>query len=103
MCGEYGAGKAEIEARLHRETLAGGVPAVVLHPGHITGPGWPVITPAGNLDPAVWTCLATGQPLALTSRRAAGNPAQAEVARFLGGHRPEPALSEPRRSCAPTG
>jgi nucleoside-diphosphate-sugar epimerase len=24
-----------------------------------------VITPAGNLDPAVWTALATGQPLAL--------------------------------------
>src|ERR1039458_9030961 len=63
--GEYGTGKAEIEALLHRETLAGGVPAVVLHPGHISGPGWPVITPAGNLDPGVWTSLATGQPLAL--------------------------------------
>ena len=63
--GEYGTGKAEIEALLHRETLAGGVPAVVLHPGHISGPGWPVITPAGNLDPAVWTQLATGKPLAL--------------------------------------
>jgi nucleoside-diphosphate-sugar epimerase len=63
--GEYGTGKAEIEALLHRETLAGGVPAVVLHPGHISGPGWPAITPAGNLDPAVWTSLATGRPLAL--------------------------------------
>ena len=63
--GEYGTGKAEIEALLHRETQAGGVPAVVLHPGHITGPGWPVITPAGNLDPAAWTALATERPLAL--------------------------------------
>ena len=63
--GEYGTGKAEIEALLHRETRTGGVPAVVLHPGHISGPGWPVITPAGNLDPEVWTRLATGQPLAL--------------------------------------
>ena len=63
--GEYGTGKAEIEALLHRETMAGGVPSVVLHPGHISGPGWPVITPAGNLDPAVWTQLATGKPLAL--------------------------------------
>jgi nucleoside-diphosphate-sugar epimerase len=63
--GDYGRGKAEIEALLHRETLAGGVPAVVLHPGHITGPGWPVITPAGNLDPGVWTALATGAQLAL--------------------------------------
>lgn len=63
--GEYGTGKAEIEALLRRETLAGGVPAVILHPGHISGPGWQVITPAGNLDPAVWTRLATGQPLPL--------------------------------------
>jgi len=63
--GEYGTGKAEIETLLHRETLAGGVPSVVLHPGHISGPGWPVITPAGNLDPGVWTHLATGKALAL--------------------------------------
>ena len=63
--GEYGTGKAEIETLLHRETLAGGVPSVVLHPGHISGPGWPVITPAGNLDPGVWTHLATGKALSL--------------------------------------
>jgi nucleoside-diphosphate-sugar epimerase len=63
--GEYGTGKAEIEALLHQETRAGGVPAVVLHPGHISGPGWPVITPAGNLDPVVWTQLAAGRSLAL--------------------------------------
>jgi nucleoside-diphosphate-sugar epimerase len=63
--GEYGTGKAAVEALLHRETVAGGVPSVVLHPGHITGPGWPVITPAGNLDPDAWRRLATGEPLAL--------------------------------------
>jgi nucleoside-diphosphate-sugar epimerase len=63
--GEYGTGKVEIEELLHKETRSGGVPAVVLHPGHISGPGWPVITPAGNLDSAVWTALATGQPLVL--------------------------------------
>jgi nucleoside-diphosphate-sugar epimerase len=37
----------------------------VLHPGHISGPGWPVVTPAGNLDPGVWTSLALGRPLPL--------------------------------------
>ena len=63
--GEYGTGKAAIEALLARETLAGGVPTVVLHPGHISGPGWPVITPAGNLDPDVWRRLACGEPLPL--------------------------------------
>lgn len=30
-----------------------------------TRAGWPVINPAGNLDPAVWTRLATGQPVTL--------------------------------------
>jgi nucleoside-diphosphate-sugar epimerase len=63
--GEYGVGKVAIEALLQRETLAGGVPSVVLHPGHISGPGWPVITPAGNLDSHVWRRLATGEPLPL--------------------------------------
>ena len=55
--GAYGTGKAAIEALLWRETVAGGVPSVVLHPGHISGPGWPVINPAGNLDPDVWRRL----------------------------------------------
>ncbi len=62
--GEYGTGKAAIEALLHRETIAGGLPSVVLHPGHISGP-WPVITPAGNLDLDVWRRLALGEPLPL--------------------------------------
>jgi nucleoside-diphosphate-sugar epimerase len=62
--GEYGTGKAAIEALLHRESVAGGVPSVVLHPGHISGP-WPSITPAGNLDLDVWRRLAAGEPLAL--------------------------------------
>ena len=38
---------------------------MVLHPGHICGPGWPVITPAGNLDADVWRQLAVGEPVAL--------------------------------------
>jgi nucleoside-diphosphate-sugar epimerase len=63
--GDYGSGKAAVEALLQRETIAGGVPSVILHPGHISGPGWPVITPAGNLDPEVWRRLAVGEPLAL--------------------------------------
>jgi nucleoside-diphosphate-sugar epimerase len=63
--GAYGVGKAEIEALLWRETLAGGVPSVILHPGHISGPGWNVITPAGNLDNDVWRRLAAGEPVAL--------------------------------------
>jgi nucleoside-diphosphate-sugar epimerase len=63
--GDYGVGKVEIEQLLHRETLAGGVPSVILHPGHISGPGWTVINPAGNHDPGVWRALAHGEPLPL--------------------------------------
>src|SRR3954465_7597011 len=62
--GGYGTGKAAIEALLLRETVGGGVPSVVLHPGHISGP-WPSITPAGNLDLDVWRRLAAREPLAL--------------------------------------
>ena len=67
--GEYGIDKAAIEALLHRETLAGGVPSVILHPGHICGPGWPVITPAGNLDADVWRRLAVGEAVPLPAPR----------------------------------
>jgi nucleoside-diphosphate-sugar epimerase len=63
--GEYGVGKAAIEELLHRETRTGGVPSVVLHPGHISGPGWRPVNPQGNLDLDVWRRLATGQPVAL--------------------------------------
>ncbi len=63
--GGYGIGKAAIEALLRRETLAGGVPTVVLHPGHISGPGRRAVNPAGNFDPDVWRRLATGEPVAL--------------------------------------
>jgi len=54
--GEYGTSKAEIEA-LAAPRDAGGRRSGrgPCTPGHISGPGWPVITPAGNLDPAVWT------------------------------------------------
>ena len=63
--GDYGTGKAEIEELLHAETRGGGVRSTVLHPGHISGPGWDVINPAGNLDPEVWRRLARGEELVL--------------------------------------
>jgi nucleoside-diphosphate-sugar epimerase len=63
--GEYGSNKVAIEALLHREVLAGGVPSVVLLPGHFCGAGWPVVTPVGNFDADVWRRLAVGEPVAL--------------------------------------
>jgi nucleoside-diphosphate-sugar epimerase len=63
--GEYGVGKVAVEELLHRETRAGGVPSIVLHPGHISGPGWRPINPQGNIDLDVWRRLAAGEPVAL--------------------------------------
>jgi nucleoside-diphosphate-sugar epimerase len=48
--GEYGVNKLAIEQYLMRQDR---VRASVVHPGHISGPGWMPIGPAGNLDPAV--------------------------------------------------
>ncbi|MEO8193103.1 MAG: NAD-dependent epimerase/dehydratase family protein [Gemmatimonadales bacterium] len=62
--GEYGIRKAEIE-RFLLEAARTGFPASVLHPGHITGPGWNPINPSGNLDMTVFERLALGEPVAL--------------------------------------
>ena len=62
--GEYGIRKVQIE-RFLLEAAADGFPASVLHPGHITGPGWAPINPAGNLDTGVFESLARGERIAL--------------------------------------
>lgn len=61
--GEYGLQKAAIASLLRAETEAGGLVTTSLHPGHISGPGWPVINPLGNLDPGVWQRLSAGSEL----------------------------------------
>jgi nucleoside-diphosphate-sugar epimerase len=63
--GDYGVGKAAIEAYLLDHAHRGGFPATVLHPGHISGPGWVPINPAGNLDLDVYRRLANGAEVAL--------------------------------------
>jgi nucleoside-diphosphate-sugar epimerase len=63
--GEYGMQKAAIASLLRAETEAGGLVTTSLHPGHISGPGWPVITPLGNLDPSVWQRLSAGSELVI--------------------------------------
>lgn len=61
--GEYGTAKHAIERLLLDETRAGGLASTVIHPGHISGPGWPVINPVGNVDPRVWATIARGEEL----------------------------------------
>ncbi len=100
---------------------------MVLHPGHISGPGWPVINPVGNVDPQVWQALARGDEvlvpndgvatmhhvhaadvaaafeLALTSDGAVGEAFHVVSERALstraGSPRPRPAGSAVSRCC----
>jgi nucleoside-diphosphate-sugar epimerase len=59
--GDYGVQKAAIEAYLLTKARRDGFPATIVHPGHICGPGWTPVNPAGNFDLAVYEKLAKGQ------------------------------------------
>ena len=63
--GEYGVRKAAIEEYLLREARLNGYPATLLHPGHIVGPGWEPLNPAGHFNSQVFSTLARGEELAL--------------------------------------
>ncbi|MFG1697885.1 NAD-dependent epimerase/dehydratase family protein [Nonomuraea sp. NPDC049309] len=63
--GEYGVRKAAIEAMLLERAQRDGFPATIIHPGHITGPGWVPVNPAGNVNPEVFQKLAEGSELTL--------------------------------------
>ncbi len=63
--GTYGVQKAAIEAFLLNEAEQRGFPGTVLHPGHIVGPGWAPLNPAGHFTPSVFTRLAHGDELVL--------------------------------------
>lgn len=63
--GEYGVQKAAIESYLLGEARLKGFPATILHPGHIVGPGWNPLNPAGHFNPEVFARLARGETLIL--------------------------------------
>jgi len=63
--GPYGEKKARIEAYLLEQGRRHGFPVTLLHPGHIVGPGWAPVNPAGNFNPAVFAALARGDEVAL--------------------------------------
>jgi nucleoside-diphosphate-sugar epimerase len=63
--GDYGVWKAEIEAYLLDQAHLHGFPATLLHPGHISGPGWVPVNPTGNLNLDVYRRLGTGDEVVL--------------------------------------
>jgi nucleoside-diphosphate-sugar epimerase len=63
--GEYGTQKAAIETYLLDEARRTGFPASVFRPGHIVGPGWDPLNPAGHFDSTVFSQIARGEELTL--------------------------------------
>ena len=63
--GDYGTQKAAIESYLLGEARRSGFPATVFRPGHIVGPGWAPLNPAGHFNIAAFNTIARGDELTL--------------------------------------
>ena len=63
--GDYGIKKAAIERFLLDATRRGKARATVLHPGHLVGPGWNPLNPAGHFNFEVFHRIARGETLVL--------------------------------------
>jgi nucleoside-diphosphate-sugar epimerase len=63
--GNYGIAKEAIETDLLRRAAVQGFPVTIIHPGHIVGPGWTPLNPAGHFNPAVFTTIAQNKELLL--------------------------------------
>ena len=63
--GDYGIGKAEIETWLLAQARDTGFPATVFRPGHIVGPGWTPLNPAGHFNTAAFLTIERGDELLL--------------------------------------
>ncbi|MDE1996745.1 MAG: NAD-dependent epimerase/dehydratase family protein, partial [Rhizobiaceae bacterium] len=59
--GDYGTQKADIETYLLTEARNKGFPATLIHPGHIVGPGWAPLNPAGHFNLSAFSTLARGE------------------------------------------
>ena len=63
--GDYGIKKAAIERLLLDATRSGRALATVLHPGHLVGPGWNPVNPAGHFNFEVFRRIARGETVVL--------------------------------------
>ncbi len=62
---DYGKQKVAIENYLMNQSRIHGFPATVIHPGHIVGPGWAPVNPAGNMNPKLFGKFARGERIYL--------------------------------------
>lgn len=65
--GDYGIQKAAIEDYLLGKAHREGFPATLIHPGHIVGPGWNPLNPAGHFNLSAFATLARGETLRLAN------------------------------------
>src|SRR5262249_38059772 len=63
--GEYGIQKAQIESYFLQMARSERFPVTLLHPGHIVGPGYIPVNPAGNFNPEVFARIGRGDALTL--------------------------------------
>ncbi|MBB4231315.1 NAD-dependent epimerase/dehydratase family protein [Rhizobium mongolense] len=63
--GDYGEQKKAIEDYLLGEARRRAFPATLIHPGHIVGPGWPPLNPAGHFNISVFSTIARGETVRL--------------------------------------
>lgn len=63
--GEYGIQKWAIESYLLDEARRNQFPATILMPGHIVGPGYVPLNPAGHFNPEVYAQIGRGEELIL--------------------------------------
>ena len=64
---EYGKEKAMCEFYLHSLFRKNGFPETSVLPGQISGPGWNIINPTGNIDPMIFQKIARGEEIILPS------------------------------------
>ncbi len=63
--GDYGVQKSQIEDYLLGLARRGDLPATVVRPGHIVGPGWAPLNPQGHFNPDVFRTIRDGKKLAI--------------------------------------
>ena len=63
--GDYGTQKSAIEDYLLNISRRGELPSTIVRPGHIVGPGWVPLNPAGHFNPQTFSDINAGKALAL--------------------------------------
>ncbi|MCE4049256.1 NAD-dependent epimerase/dehydratase family protein [Bacillus sp. Au-Bac7] len=62
---EYGLEKLKCEQYLQEQYRLKGFPATTIMPGQISGPGWNIISPLGNVNPDTFQRIANGEEIFL--------------------------------------